>query len=286
MATPLTPDPLLTALRTEGVTVVEVGDWRTHNRDHKGAWGPVNGIVIHHTATTGTRDSVDLCYDGYDELPGPLCHGVIDKEGTVHLVGNGRTNHAGLGDGDVLEAVVSESALPRPTAMDTDGNARFYGFECVNEGDGEDPWPAAQLDAIVRTSAALCRAHGWTAASVIGHKEWTNQKIDPLGFTMDDLRARIARRLAGASRETVRTASFPGRDFFRTGTDSPLITAMGRRLVEEGCAAYAEGPGPRWTDADRASYARWQRKLGYTGDDADGRPGPSSWDALKVPSSS
>ncbi|MER5782467.1 peptidoglycan-binding protein [Streptomyces mobaraensis] len=283
MASPLTADHLLSALRAEGVTVVEVGDWRTHNRDHKGAWGPVNGIVIHHTATTGTRDSVDLCYDGYDELPGPLCHGVIDKEGTVHLVGNGRTNHAGLGDGEVLDAVVRESAPPRPTAMDTDGNARFYGFECVNEGDGEDPWPAAQLDAIVRTSAALCRAHGWTAASVIGHKEWTNQKIDPLGFTMDDLRARIAKRLADAPSETGRFAPFPGQDFFRTGTDSPLITAMGRRLVEEGCSAYAEGPGPRWTDADRRSYARWQRKLGYTGDDADGRPGQTSWDALEVP---
>ncbi|MBZ4320624.1 peptidoglycan-binding protein [Streptomyces huiliensis] len=286
MATPLTADHLLAALRAEGVTVVEVGDWRTHNRDHKGAWGPVNGIVIHHTASSGTRDSVDLCYDGYDELPGPLCHGVIDKEGTVHLVGNGRTNHAGLGDGDVLTAVVGETALPRPTAMDTDGNARFYGFECVNEGDGRDPWPAAQLDAIERAAAAICRAHGWTAASVIGHKEWTNQKIDPLGFTMDALRARIARRLAAAARVTAPTAPFPGQDFFRAGTDSPLVTAMGRRLVEEGCSAYAEGPGPRWTDADRESYRRWQRKLGFTGADADGWPGTTSWDALKVPRSS
>ncbi|MGK5640162.1 peptidoglycan-binding protein [Streptomyces sp. URMC 126] len=283
MAIPLTADHLLTALRAEGVTVVEVGDWRTHNRNHKGPWGPVNGIVIHHTASSGTRDSVDLCYDGYDELPGPLCHGVIDKEGTVHLVGNGRTNHAGLGDGSVLDAVVAESALPRPTAMDTDGNARFYGFECVNEGDGRDPWPAAQLDAIERAAAALCRAHGWTAASVIGHKEWTNQKIDPLGFTMDELRARIARRLTDATREPDRLAPFPGADFFHTGTDSPLITAMGRRLVEEGCSAYAEGPGPRWTDADRASYARWQRALGYSGEDADGLPGKASWDALRVP---
>ena len=29
-----------------------------------------------------------------------------------------------------------------------DGKARFYGFECVNRGDGKDPWPAAQLDAM------------------------------------------------------------------------------------------------------------------------------------------
>ncbi|CAM5655030.1 N-acetylmuramoyl-L-alanine amidase domain-containing protein OS=Streptomyces fumanus OX=67302 GN=GCM10018772_44660 PE=4 SV=1 [Streptomyces fumanus] len=58
---------------------------------------------------------------------------------------------------------------------------------------------------------------------------------------------------------------------------------MGKRLVAEGCSAYAEGPGPRWTDADRDSYAKWQRKLGYTGADADGWPGATSWAALKVP---
>ncbi|WP_372408374.1 peptidoglycan-binding protein [Streptomyces luteireticuli] len=286
MATPLTADQLLTALRVEGITVVEYRDWREHNRNHMGTWGPVNGVVIHHTASSGTRDSVDLCYDGYDKLPGPLCHGVIDKEGVVHLVGNGRTNHAGLGDGAVLDAVINESALPRPTAKDTDGNVRFYGFECVNEGDGKDPWPAAQLEAIERVSAAICRAHGWGSGSVIGHKEWKNDKIDPLGFTMDGMRARVAVRLGSAPTPPSGNEPFPGADFFRNSPDSPVVAAMGRRLTAEGCSAYTEGPDSRWTDADRESYRRWQRKLGFTGCDADGWPGKSSWDALNVPRSS
>ncbi|GHF48176.1 peptidoglycan-binding protein [Streptomyces morookaense] len=342
MATPLTADQFVTALRAEGVTVVEVDDWRDHNRNHKGAWGPVNGVIVHHTVTSGTASSVELCYDGYDELPGPLCHGVIDKDGVVHLVGNGRANHAGTGDGDVLSAVVGESALPRPTANDTDGNARFYGFECINLGDGDDPWPAAQLDAIERVSAALCRAHGWEAGSVIGHKEWTNTKVDPVGFAMDDMRDRVAARLGGEPAGGVNprpaTASytvqlgdtlttiaeshattvdrlvslnelpdpdtlhpgqelavpaagngyepFPGADFFRTAPNSPVVTAMGRRLVEEGCSAYSQGPGPQWTDADRQSYGAWQRKQGFSGSDADGWPGRVTWDALKVPHSS
>jgi hypothetical protein len=76
---------------------------------------------------------------------------------------------------------------------------------------------------------------------------------------------------------------FPGAEFFHTGRTSPLITAMGRRLVAEGCGRYTQGPGPSWTLTDKASYAAWQRKLGYSGAAADGVPGKASWDALKVP---
>ncbi|WP_330332551.1 N-acetylmuramoyl-L-alanine amidase [Streptomyces sp. NBC_00536] len=195
MAAPMSADRFIGALRDEGLTVVEVGSWRTHNRNHKGPWGPVNGVMIHHTVTRGAQYTVEICRDGYSELPGPLCHGVITKDGTVHLVGYGRANHAGAGDGDVLAAVVAEKALPPDNQADTDGNSHFYGFECENLGDGDDPWPEAQLDAIARAAAAVCRSHGWTARSVIGHLEWQPGKIDPKGFTMNSMRDRVAERL-------------------------------------------------------------------------------------------
>jgi hypothetical protein len=35
-------------------------------------------------------------------------------------------------------------------------------------------------------------------------------------------------------------------------------------------------PGPQWTEADRKSYAKWQRKLGCTSAAADGWPGAKS----------
>lgn len=197
MAQPLSADRFLAVLRAEGLRVVEYRSWRTHNRNHKGPWGPVNGVMIHHTVTKGTAHTVELCYNGHSDLPGPLCHGVIAKDGTVYLVGNGRANHAGAGDDDVLQAVIREDAdLPPDNEANTDGNARFYGFECENLGDGKDPWPTAQLEAIEKTAAAVCRVHGWTHRSVIGHREWQPGKIDPLGFTMDSMRARIASRLA------------------------------------------------------------------------------------------
>ncbi|MEU8915750.1 peptidoglycan-binding protein [Streptomyces nigrescens] len=301
MATPLTASRLLKALRDEGLVVHEIRSWRTHNRNAKGPWGPMHGVMIHHTATEGTDSSVDLCYDGRSDLPGPLCHGVIDKKGEVHLVGNGRANHAGLGDRDVLRAVINEDAeLPKDNAADTDGNRHFYGFECINSGDGKDPWPEEQRIAIEKVSAAICRAHRWSERSVIGHKEWQPGKVDPRGIVMGDLRGRIKKRLAKAAEGSPDADGsgqvppkpqhppyepFPGRDFFRSGARSPVITAMGERLVAEGCSHYKDGPGPEWTEADRTSYAAWQRKLGFRGKDADGVPGRVSWERLRVPNS-
>ncbi|MEU8625731.1 N-acetylmuramoyl-L-alanine amidase [Streptomyces sp. NPDC048669] len=195
MSSPMSASTFLAALKNEGLTVVQVDDWRTHNRNHKGSWGPVNGVVIHHTVTKGTDATVQLCRDGHSDLPGPLCHGVIAKDGRVHLVGYGRANHAGLGDDDVLRAVIAEKGLPAVNEANTDGNRHFYGFECENLGDGKDPWPDVQLEAIEKAAAAICRHHGWTSKSVIGHLEWQPGKVDPRGFTMASMRARIHDRM-------------------------------------------------------------------------------------------
>ncbi|MCH0564007.1 MULTISPECIES: N-acetylmuramoyl-L-alanine amidase [unclassified Streptomyces] len=195
MASPLSAHTILEALRDEGLHVVEVGDWRRHNRNHKGPWGPVHGVMIHHTVSRGAARTVELCRTGYAGLPGPLCHGVITKDGSVHLVGHGRANHAGLGDDDVLRAVIAERALPHDNEACVDGNRHFYGFECENLGDGTDPWPPEQLTAVEKAAAAVCRRHGWTERSVIGHLEWQPGKVDPRGFTMASLRERIRDRV-------------------------------------------------------------------------------------------
>jgi peptidoglycan hydrolase-like protein with peptidoglycan-binding domain len=290
MASPLTADALVRALRNEGVKVVEHSGWRTNNRNHKGAWGPVHGVMIHHTVTTGTDATVRLCFQGRSDLPGPLCHGVIAKDGTVHLVGNGRANHAGLGDDDVLRAVIAESAgLPAPNENNTDGNARFYGFECVNLGDGKDPWPAAQLEAIEAASAALCRAHRWSARSVIGHKEWTNTKIDPRGFSMAAMRERVASRLGSAAPtpppqpvvDLSRLVAAARTDPSAPGTPVTYdgVRTVERALVAEGLlsAQYADG---HFGSQTLSAYAAWQRRCGYSGADADGIPGLSTLSRL------
>ena len=299
MATPMTAAQLVKALKHEGAKVVEVRDWKDHERDDETgkAFGPVKGVLIHHAVTSGTQNSVDICYDGYSSLPGPLCHGVIAKDGTVYLISKGRANHAGGGDPNVLKAVESESYGDYPPASRyhegssgaVDGNDVFYGFECINLGDGEDPWPAAQVEAMVKASAAICRHFGWSAKSVIAHKEWSDWKSDPRGIDMKSFRTKVQKVLDGGVTPPKQPpkpkpvyAPFPGVGFFRLGKKHPLITEMGKALVKAGYKGYKQGPGPEFTRADIKAYAWWQRKLGYTGSDADGYPGKTSWDKLKV----
>lgn len=298
MALPMTADRLLQALLDEGLVVVQVGDWRTHNRNHKGPWGPVHGVMIHHTVTEGTARTVSLCQHGHASLPGPLCHGVIAKDGKVHLVGYGRANHAGLGDDDALRAVIGEQQLPVDDEANTDGNRYFYGFECENLGDGKDPWPAVQLESIERASAAICRVHGWSFRSVIGHKEWQPGKVDPRGFSMDDMRGRIKGRLDHESPAEPKPApskpkpkptaptpaarpAYPGRSAFGPGKSGAHITRLGRQLVKRGYGQYyTVGPGPRWGEADRKAVAAFQRSHRQLRGDADGLPGPLTWHLL------
>jgi hypothetical protein len=282
MSTPLSASKFLDHLLSYGVRVHEHGEWRTHNRNQKGAWGPVQGVMLHHTVTKGTSTSLGIVTSGYEGLPGPLCHGLIDKDGAVYLIGYGRANHAGLGDQSVLNAVIAErSALPDPQHQTVDGNSRFYGFECINMGDGKDPWPEAQIDAMCRVSAALCDAHKWTERSVIGHKEWQTGKVDPRGLSMDTMRTRIKAQIGKKEERPVVDLS----DLVRAALTNPPavgtpVTYSGVKTVEaslvaEGLlkASLADG---HYGTATVTAYAAWQRKCHFSGRDADGIPGLTS----------
>lgn len=199
MATPLTADQFVKALKAEGVRVAEHPGWRTHNRNHMGAWGSMNGVLIHHTAGA---NSLRIVYSGRSDLPGPLAHTHLDKSGKATMVGNGRANHAGPVAKNAYNAVVSEAhthPAPSRASGTVDGNAHFYGIEIENLGNGRDPYPEKQYDAAVRWAAAICRFHGWSAESVVGHKETSVEgKIDP-SFSMATFRKDVSARLSHAA---------------------------------------------------------------------------------------
>jgi len=191
MSEPMDADTQVRIFKDAGLKVVERKGWRTHNRAGHGAYGPLNGVIMHHTGSDSSAASMEAyLYDGDSErnLPGPLCQWSIRTDGTIVMIGNGRANHAGEGSGTVLAHVIAEdySGDLRPGPDDTDGNAHFMGFETQYSG-GHVP-VKAQYDAMVKAAAAVCKHYGWSAKSVIGHKEWTSRKNDPGHVDMSDFR--------------------------------------------------------------------------------------------------
>ncbi|MGI5196925.1 peptidoglycan-binding protein [Streptomyces sp. CA-288835] len=299
MATPMTPAQIKAQLKKFGVSFKEYKDWSTHNRNHKGSWGPVHGLMVHHTGSD-SKDQRQLLYAGTAALPGPLCQFGLSQDGTIHLVGWGRANHAGAGDDDVLHAVKNELKLPVDNESNTDGNRHFYGVEIWYSGSHE--MTDAQYATLRKLAAAICDFHNWNEKSVIGHGEWGSPgKWDP-GYKpgkmmdMDEVRADIKATIAKTEPETPSkptspskpkpapkpvTPAFPGAYYFRPGARNSYVTTLGKQLVKKGYGKfYKQGPGPHWTAVDRAAVRAFQKAQGWTGSNADGYPGPETWKRL------
>lgn len=165
-----------TALKDWGLTVVEVAGWETRGDPY---FQP-HGHVLHHDVIAdqpGTSDRVpSLIVVGRSDLPGPLCNFWLERDGNVHLVAAGEANHAGEGGWRGLS-----------------GNHSVWGTEMNNLGTPADPWPDAQLEAMVRLAAATAEFSGFDASYVCGHKEWApDRKIDPHSIDMGTFRGRVA----------------------------------------------------------------------------------------------
>lgn len=165
-------------------------------------FGPVNGFLIHHTGDDAPDiNDRNVIVNGRKDLPGPLAHAGCRDDGVIELVTTGRANHAGGGDPDVLQAVINESYGDYPPPTDkhqgetgaVDGNDRFYGLECYYSGSHK--MTEEQYKSAVGWGAAICDFHGWSAKSGIGHKEWSDYKIDPGFVDMKVYRQDVQRML-------------------------------------------------------------------------------------------
>lgn len=207
MGAPLTDDQMatvLTKIRAQGVTVREQPDWRTNDRGLRGqGWGPINGVMIHHTASLADSDSYAswIFHDGKaPEVPGPLCHFFIRRNGEVWIGSNGRANHAGTGQSWVRDRVVA--GLSRDTAEmkpggsgDQDFNDNFYGLECAGVG-GSPDFTEAEYRAMVIVVGELLHALGF-GPDVIAHSEATSNKPDDPNYDMRQVRADVDDYMAG-----------------------------------------------------------------------------------------
>ncbi|SED07792.1 Peptidoglycan-binding (PGRP) domain of peptidoglycan hydrolases-containing protein [Streptomyces sp. 2231.1] len=75
--------------------------------------------------------------------------------------------------------------------------------------------------------------------------------------------------------------AYPGAAYFGPGADNKYVTQLGEMLIARGAGSfYAQGAGPVWGEADRRATQAFQQAQGWTGADADGLPGPRTWDLL------
>lgn len=213
------PDRTPAILRSYGLKVVVVPGWKTRSRPSStGNFDPV-GVLCHHTATSKSSSVsavLSLLVRGRSDLPGPLCHFSLGRDGTVYVVAAGRANHAG-------------EAKASGTVSAGDGNALYIGIEAMNSGTGE-PWPKVQKDAYALLCAVLCKefTHN-TVKTVRGHKETSvTGKIDPT-FDTDTFRAHVANEL---HRITNSTPSQP--TFSRGGRVDHAISDLKKAKAEKG----------------------------------------------------
>lgn len=127
---------------------------------------------MHHTASSvksTLQTNLDVVTNGNGQAPGPIAQALFWRDGTVHMIGDGRANHAGKGG-------PYGGWLPQDRA-----NLRTLGFECVNNGVGE-PWSADLVAAMEIAAAAVMRYLDLPAERTIMHSEWApGRKIDPAG---------------------------------------------------------------------------------------------------------
>ncbi len=157
-------------------------------------------ILLHHTATGGSEDmpTLGLLKKGMPRLPAPISQLLIGRSGSIAVVSDGYSNHAGGGRKKVLVALQASRALVRDDIAHKDdgakGNRWLIGIEVENNGVGE-VYKLECLRSMQRTCAAICKAFGWSADKVIGHKEWSSRKVDPR-YNLDEQRDEIARLIA------------------------------------------------------------------------------------------
>lgn len=152
------------------------------------------------------------------------------------------------------------------------------------------PAPAPSTGGGTSSSTKYTVRRGDTLSSIAAKYKTTVAKLVSLNSLKDADKLAIGQtlKLPGATTPAKPAAPryepFPGAAFFHAGRTSPIITALGRRLVALGFGRhYSSGPGPSWTNADKANVRAFQLSRPELAGDADGIPGPKTWAALKIP---
>lgn len=253
------PDVLMDA----GLKVATVDGWETRG---SGDMGPVRGVICHHTAgpKSANMPSLKTIINGRPDLPGPLAHLGLGRDGTFYVIAAGRCNHAGKGTWN----------------GETGGNTHFIGVEAENTGGHDDfPWPAVQLDAYQRGVAAIFKHLRLDANCCVGHREYalpvgrkTDPTLDMIAFrstVSSFLSAGVPPRPLIPAIEPPRANGQLPRKTLRRGDESEQVRDLQRLLKLE-----ADGTFGAKTEAAVRQFQREHTMV------ADGIVGPKTWAQL------
>jgi hypothetical protein len=165
--------------------------WQTRTRPGE---VDINGLIQHHTGGPFTDSDSYLRFlfetgRPSEGIPGPLCNFATDYKGVVHIGSRLRTNNAGSGYLATLTHVRNEdyagyqSPELKPGADNYGtGNAHYWGNEIMYPG--TVPMKPVQYESSVLLGAMVMDLFGWSALSMVAHREHSSRKNDPYGVTL------------------------------------------------------------------------------------------------------
>jgi N-acetylmuramoyl-L-alanine amidase len=135
------------------------------NHNPRPAGAPVDILVLHYTGMRTAEEALDRLCDPDAKVS---AHYTIDRDGCIyrHVDEDRRARHAGVSW----------------WAGERDVNGRSIGIELVNPGHefGYIPFPAAQIDALMKLARAILARHPIPANRVLGHSDVApTRKMDP-----------------------------------------------------------------------------------------------------------
>jgi hypothetical protein len=250
---------LAETLRAAGVVVIEQHGWQSRGRAEMGT---VKGGICHHTGgpLRGTNPSLATVLNGRADLPGPLSHLYLGRDGVFHVLAAGRCNHAGDGSWQGVQM----------------GNSSFIGIEAENAGTGADPWPPVQIEAYARGVAAILSHIRAPAIMCAGHKEFAlpkGRKVDPT-FDMDKFREAVAHFMAGGhgTPPAAPAPTMPHEAMLKRGDHGDSVKRLQMALGFEGNAIDGD-----FGEKTEAALKDFQRSHGL---EDDGLAGPKTWEAF------
>ncbi|MER7707252.1 peptidoglycan-binding protein [Kitasatospora sp. NPDC097605] len=194
--------------------------------------------------------------------------------------GTRRTNREGAVN--IQVEVVARAGQPWTDGFDPSQKPNFQRLLAAARAHGvPDDWPAGPPVGSPSAPSNRSRQVWQTKAGHYGHCHVPgNDHWDPGALDI----AKVPGGAAAPAPEPQQPAdpnAYPGAGQFGDGANNAHVTRLGELLVARGGGRfYSEGPGPRWSDADRAACRAFQEAQGWSGPDADGLPGPTTWDYL------